>query len=154
MLACKRNMNLYKQIGEDLKQAMKNRDSETLEVLRMLMSNLKNLIIETRQDLEDADVTAAIKRDVKKLKDAAVDFAAGAREDLVEKSKAEIAILERYLPEGLSDEELEKRVKELLETHGINSKGDIGKAMGTVMKELAQVADGTKIREFVQKHLQ
>lgn len=153
MLAYPTSMSLYKQISDDLKTAMKNRDSETLDTLRMLMSGLKNLVIETRKELEDADVLAAVKRDVKKLKDAAQDFAAGAREDLVEKAKKEIAILERYLPASLSDEELEKRVKEILEAHSINTKSEIGKAMGAVMKELASVADGNKIREFVQKHL-
>lgn len=148
------SMSLYKQISDDMKQAMKNRDSETLEVLRMLMSNLKNLVIETRKELEDADVFAAIKRDVKKLKDAAQDYAAGAREDLVAKAMKEVSILEGYLPASLPDEEIERRVKEILEAHGINSKSDIGKAMGAVMKELASVADGNKIREFVQKILQ
>lgn len=146
-------MSLYQQILEDVKTAMKNRDSATLEVLRLLTSNLKNLIIESRRELEDADVLAAIKRDVKKLQDAIVDYSKGARQDLVDKANSEVAILKSYLPAEMGDDELMEKIKAVLAQNGITSKADIGKAMGTVMKELAAAADGTRVREFVQKIL-
>lgn len=146
-------MSLFKQISEDLKEAMKKRDSETLDVLRVLVADLKNLSIEMKKEVEDADVLSAVKRDVKRLKDAAGDFAKGAREDLVQKAKKEIEILEKYLPEGLSDEEIEVRTRKILSEYNISEKSQIGKAMGFVMKELASVADGTKVREVVQKIL-
>lgn len=147
-------MNLFEKIQADLKQAMKDKDSDTLNVLRLLISSIKNTMIEAKQELDDAEVVAAVKRDVKKLQDAAKDFAAGAREDLLQKTRDEIAILQKYLPPEISDEELAKRTKEILAREGLSSKADMGKAMGVVMKELQGEADGNRVRAVVEESLQ
>jgi uncharacterized protein YqeY len=142
-------MSLFTQLQNDLKQAMKDRDSETLEVLRLLVSSLKNLAIETKQELTDADVLAAVKRDLKKLQDALNDFTKAARADLVEKAEKEIAIVKKYLPPELTDEELRAKIDEVLKSDNIDAK-DIGKIMGLVMKEIAGQADGNRVRTMVQ----
>jgi hypothetical protein len=146
-------MSLFNTIQEDLKQAMRDKDSETLGVLRLLHAALKNKVIELKRDIEDADVVAAVRSDVKKMKEALKDFESAAREDLIEQTKREIEILKKYLPAELSDDELESRVKAALEAEGIDSAADIGRAMGAVMKDLAGQADGTRVREMVQKLL-
>ena len=146
-------MSLYAQIKDDLKQAMKNKDSKTLDILRLLTSALQNKSIELKREMEDADVLAAVKSDVKKLQDALKDFVAGAREDLIKKTEGEIAILKKYLPAEMSDEELEKRVRNLLSQSAISDPNDIGKAMGIVMKELSGQVDGNRVREEVQNQL-
>ncbi len=154
MLGYKKNpMSLYAQIKDDLKQAMKNKDSKTLDILRLLTSALQNKSIELKREMEDADVLAAVKSDVKKLQDALKDFVAGAREDLIKKTEGEIAILKKYLPAEMSDEELEKRVRNLLSQSAISDPNDIGKAMGIVMKELSGQVDGNRVREEVQNQL-
>lgn len=146
-------MTLYEQIREDLKQAMRDKDSQTLDVLRLLTSSMKNKAIDLKKELEEADVLAAIKSDVKKLQDALKDFKAAAREDLVEKTEAEIAILKKYLPEEMSMEAVTAKVKEVLAREGITEMSDIGRAMGAAMKELQGQVDGNKVREAVQKEL-
>lgn len=142
-------MSLYQKLNEDLKQAMKDRNSETLEVLRLLISSLKNTAIETREEITDADVLAAVKRDVKKLQDALKDFTSAARQDLIEKTNSEINILKEYLPPEMTDEELKGKVKKIIEKEGKDEK-DFGKLMGMVMKEIAGQADGNRVRTMVQ----
>ncbi len=146
-------MNLFEQLKGDLVQAMKDRDSETVDILRLVVSSIKNKSIELKKELEEAEVVAAVKSDVKKLQDALKDFTAAARDDLVEKTEKEIAILKKYLPAEMSDEELSSKVKEALDNAGVTDLSDMGRAMGAAMKELAGKADGNRVREFVQKHL-
>lgn len=146
-------MNLQEQLKEDLKQAMRDKDSDTLNVLRGILSTVKNLALEAKEELSDVEVVSAIKRDVKKLQDALKDFTEAARKDLVEKTQAEIDILKGYLPPEMSDEDLEKEVRAALDESGITEASDLGKAMGAVMQKLAGKADGGRIREMVQKIL-
>ncbi len=143
-------MTLYEQIKEDIKVAMKARDAETLSVLRLLFSSLKNKTIDLKKDLDDAEVMATIKSDMKKLNDALKDFTDGAREDLAEQARSEIAILKAYLPAEMSEEELEKKVKDILDREGIQDVAKIGMAIGTVMKELAGAVDGNRVREKIE----
>lgn len=146
-------MNLYEQIKEDMVQAMKVKDAETLSVLRLLFSSLKNKTIDLKKELDDAEVLATVKSDVKKLNDALKDFTEGAREDLVEQTKAEIEVLKKYLPPEMPDEELEAKVKEILDREGIKEIAKIGMAIGRVMKEMAGAVDGNRVREKIEKLL-
>jgi len=91
-------MNLYEKISDDIKVAMKGRDAETLSVLRMLMASLKNKVIDLKEELEDADVVAVIKSDVKKIEDSLESFVKGEREDLADKARSEMKVLKKYLP--------------------------------------------------------
>lgn len=146
-------MKLQDQIKEDIKQAMKGKDVETLDVLRLLKSSLQNKAIELKKELEDADVVAVIKSDVKKLQDALTQFIDAAREDLVDKTKSEIAILKKYLPAEMSDEDLEKKVREILESNEISDPSDSGRATGMVMKELAGSVDGSRVKAMIERVL-
>lgn len=146
-------MTLYEQIREDMKNAMRNKDSVTLDTVRMLISSVKNKAIDLGKEIEDADVVATIKSDLKKLKDGLDAFVSAAREDLAEKARVEIAILEKYLPEQMSEEELEKKVKAKLAELGITDMASVGKAMGGLMADLKEYADGSRIKQMIDKLL-
>lgn len=146
-------MNLSDQIKEDIKTAMKGKDMKTLDVLRLLASSIKNKAIDLKKELDDAEVIAVIKSDVKKLDDALTEFVAAAREDLAEKTREEIVILKKYLPAEIGDEELETRVRAALEKIPDLDLSKMGQAMGAVMGELKGLADGKRIKEMVEKIL-
>lgn len=147
------HMTLYEQIREDMKTAMKARDSATLDTVRMLISSIKNKAIDLGKEIDDADVIATIKSDLKKLKDGLESFVSAAREDLAEKAKAEIAILEKYLPAQMTDGELEGKVKAKLAELGITDMTSVGKAMGAMMADLKEYADGSRIKATINKIL-
>ena len=147
------HMTLYEQIREDMKNAMRNKDSATLDTVRMLIASIKNKAIDLGKELEDADVIAVIKSDLKKLKDGLEMFASNAREDLAEKARVEIATLEKYLPAQMLEEELEKRIRAKLAELGITDMASVGKAMGALMADLKEAADGSRIKAMVDKVL-
>lgn len=146
-------MSTFDQIKEDIKQAMREKNRKQLDVLRGLQSVIKNRAIDLGKDLEEADVIGVVKGEVKKMKDALDTFVTGAREDLAEKAREEIDILKSYLPEEMSDADLEKIVKSKLEELSITEPSDIGKAMGVMMTELKDKVDGGRVREKVQELL-
>ncbi len=143
-------MNLQEQIKEDIKQAMRDKDLQVLDTLRMLSSSLKNKAIELRTELADADVVSIIRGDVKKLQEAAKEFVTGARADLAEQYEKEIVILKRYLPAEMSQEELEARIEKILGEKTTEDLKDVGRAMGVVMGDLKGLVDGARVRETVQ----
>lgn len=146
-------MTLYEQIREDMKTAMKNKDVRTLDTVRMLIASLKNKAIDIGKELDDAEVMATIKSDVKKLKDGLDSFVSASREDLVVAAREEIAILEKYLPAQMSQEELETKVRAKLAELGITDMASVGKAMGALMADLKEFADGSRIKAAVDNIL-
>lgn len=146
-------MNLREQITEDMKTAMRGKDMATLDTVRMLLASIKNKAIDIGHDLEDADVIAVIKSDLKKLKDGLDSFVSAARDDLAAKAREEILVLEKYLPAQMSDEELEEKVRHVLGELGISDTSQVGKAMGALMQRLKDAADGNRIRAMVEKIL-
>lgn len=146
-------MTLAQKIQEDLKQAMRDKDPKTLGILRMVASSVKNKAIDLRKELDDADVLAVVKSDLKKMQDALVDFTKAAREDLVEQTHFEINILKKYLPPEMSEEELEAKVRAKLEDLGIKDASGIGKAVGAVMGDLKGLADGSRVKAMIEKLL-
>ncbi len=149
--------SLKEQIDNDLKQAMRNKEAETLSVLRMLLSAVKDREISLRSgedvSLSDEQVLEVLSSEAKKRKDSISAYERGGRADLAEKEKNEIKILEKYLPEQMSDEELKNIVKEVVETHSGASLRDFGKIMGAVMPRVKGKADGNKVGEAVKKAL-
>jgi hypothetical protein len=126
-------MSLSAKIDEQIKEAMKAKDSERLGVLRMLKSALKYAVIEkygAEGAAKDEDVLAAVRKEIKKRQDSIEAFSKGGREDQANKEKAEMTILEAYLPAAMAEEELEKLVKNVISELGATDK----KAMGAVMK--------------------
>lgn len=146
-------MALLENIKNDMKDAMRAKDSRTLDTVRMLLASVKNKVIDLGRELDDAEIMAVIKSDVKKLKDGLASFVAAAREDLAEAARAEIAILEKYLPAQLTDGELEEKVKGVLAEIGVTDIADIGKAMGQLMGRLKDAADGSRIKAAAEKIL-
>ena len=146
-------MSLQDDIFLAQQEAMKKGDKEALSILRMANAAIKNAQIEKMGALTDEDVRGVIRRQVKQLQDALLDFERGGRADLVEKSKKEIALLSSYLPAQMSAEDVRAKVEEILETLGPKETLDAGKAMGVVMKELKGKADGNVVREIVNQML-
>lgn len=147
-------MSLQATIDQAKIAAMKEKNQEALSTLRMLSSAIKNAEIEKQSALTDEEVQAVIARQVKQLRDANTDFQSSGRTDLVEKTNAEIALLETYLPAQMSDEELQAIVKATAEEMGVTAKADMGKLMGAVMKKVAGQADGNRVKEMVTAVLQ
>ncbi|HYE59797.1 MAG TPA: GatB/YqeY domain-containing protein [Candidatus Kapabacteria bacterium] len=146
-------MSLRDSIRQAQTQAMKDRNAEVTDMLRMLWSQIRNEEIAQQHDVTDEDIVQIVSRQVKQLQDALQDFTKGGRTDLIEKTNKEIAFLQQYLPVQLSDEELETIVKEVIAASGAASGNDTGKVMGTVMKQVKGKADGNRVREMVTRLL-
>lgn len=149
-------MTLKTQITQDLKDAMKAREVEKRDTLRILDSMIKNEEIDkgVREDgLDDAGVVTLVKRAIKQRKDSAEQFKKGGREDLAKKEEMEISFIQKYLPQQMSDEDVANIVKKVIEEIGASSKADMGKVMGSVMKEVGDSADGGTVRSAVEKAL-
>lgn len=143
-------MSLLARIDTDYKVAFKAQQSATVSTLRVLRSALKNKQIELLRELKEEEVLAVVKSQVKQLRDALTTFESAGREDLAEGNRAELVILEAYLPEELSDEELEKIVKEAIEQTGARAKTQMGQVMGYVMKAVAGRADGARVKGLLE----
>jgi len=150
-------MSLKQKITADLLAAMKAGDTLKRDVLRMLDAMIKNTEIEKLKKeagLDDSEVQEVISRAVKQRKDAASQYTAGNRPELAEKENKEIEILITYLPQQLSEEEVQKVVEEIIAKVGATSKADIGKVMGPVMGKLKGLADGNLVKKIVEEKLQ
>lgn len=145
-------MSLLQDITNARNTAMKQRDAEKLSVLRILCAAVKNEEIEKGGDLSDEAVQNVIARQVKQLKDSMKDFAEAGREDLAAKAEFELGVLKQYLPEQLSDEELQKIVNDMHAEMGDGA--NLGALMGRVMGAVKGRADGNRVREMVQAALE
>ncbi len=140
-------MTLVQTILEAQKEAMKKKDVETLSILRVLSSAIKNEQIEKQRELADIEAQQVITRQVKQLKDALNDFEKAQRTDLIEKTKKEVELLSAYLPQQLSDEELKAIIVRVIEA---NQATEPGRMMGPVMKEIAGRADGNRVKAMLE----
>ena len=146
-------MRLINQIQEDLKRSMKAKDGNRVSVLRFLLSSIQNREIEKRDTLDDEEVLAEITTSAKRRKESMEAFGEGGRTDLVEKEAAELAILQEYLPEQLSPDEIRGVVQEVVEAVGAKTASDLGKVMKELMPRLRGKADGKLVNEIVQEAL-
>jgi len=146
--------NLVQKIQDNLKGALKKGDQITLATLRMLSSELKNAQIEKKAELRDEDVLKVIQKQVKSRQDSVEQFRAGGRDDLVGKEEAEIKILETYLPEQLSEDEVREIVKEAISKTNATGMGDMGKVMEVVMGQVSGRAQGGVVSGIVKEELQ
>ena len=134
-------MSLKERITDDMKTAMRAKDSERLGTIRLLQSAMKQKEVDERIELDDAAIVAIVDKMIKQRKDSIAAFEQAARQDLVDKEKAELAVLSAYLPERLSAQELCDAVKAIVKELGANGPGDMGKVMGAVKTRLAGKAD-------------
>jgi len=148
-------MSLQKQIMEELKMAMKSKDVVALQALRAVKSAFLLAKTETGagDDLTEDQEMKIIQKQVKQRKDSASIFINQGRQDLADPELAEIAVLEKFLPEALSEEAIEKVVLETIAKTGAEGMKDMGKVMGMVSKQLAGQADGKTISGIVRKNL-
>ena len=148
---------LLEKIENDFREAMKAHDAVRVSALRMLMSQVKNAAIAARtsakKSLDDADVEGVIRQEVKKIKDALLDFTKAARTDLADAANAEIKLLSTYLPTPMSVEEVADKVEAAVERLHREGVKEFGKVMGVIMKEIKGRADGHAVTEAVKKAL-
>jgi uncharacterized protein YqeY len=146
-------MALTDQIRADLTAAMKARDAARTSTLRMLQAAIKNEQIEKGGELDDAEVMAVVRRAVKQRNDSVEQYEKAGRQDLADKEKAELVVLEAYLPKQMSDDELEALVKETIASVGAESKKDMGKVMKEIMAKHRDTVDGKKVQAVLGKLL-
>ncbi|MGD0650479.1 MAG: GatB/YqeY domain-containing protein [Verrucomicrobiia bacterium] len=145
---------LTEKIESDFKDAMRAKDAARLSTLRMLKSAIQYYKIEKKQEkLTDGDVTAVIKKQIKQRQDSIDGFEKGGRADLVDKEKAELAVLKSYLPEELSQAQTEEIVKAVIAEVGATTKADMGKVMKAVQAKTAGRADNRLVSQIVSAHL-
>ncbi len=146
-------MTLKEQINQDLKAAMKAKDTQKRDALRLLTSAMKQIEVDERKELSDEDIVKIIQKQIKQRNDSIAQYKNADREDLVAKEALEIACYEVYLPKQLNDDELTDALKQIIAQTGATSMKDMGKVMGLATKQLAGKADGKRISETVKKLL-
>ncbi|GGA36417.1 hypothetical protein GCM10007416_06660 [Kroppenstedtia guangzhouensis] len=147
-------MSLIERLNQDMKTAMKNKEKTTLSVIRMVRSSIKNKEIELQHSLTEEEALDVVAKELKQQRDSLREFEQVGREDLAQKARDEIAVLERYMPEQLTDAELKKIVQETIASTGAASKADMGKVMKAVMPRVKGRADGKRVNRLVQEGLQ
>lgn len=146
-------MSLKTQMESDMKDAMRARDNETRDALRYVLSALKNAEIEKRGDLNEDEELRLIRSQVKQRMDSIEQFRAGGREDLAAKEESQVKILERYLPQQMTDEELEAFVKQGIADVGAAGPKDMGKVMGALNSKSEGRVDGRRLSTAVRNAL-
>lgn len=151
-------MSLHQTLKDQIKEAMKAKDAVRLGVLRGLVTGCMNELVATKRtpqdELSDEEVLNVIRRAVKQRKDSIDQFIKGGREDLAGDEKAELAVLETYLPAMMSKEDVMVIAKAKMTELGVADKSKIGMFMGTLMKELKGKADGDVVKSVVDELLQ
>ncbi len=147
-------MSLEQKINESLKEAMKAKDKVKLDALR----SIRSTIIEFNKsgagrEMNEEDEIKALKSAAKRRKDAIEMYEKGGRQELADKEKAELEVIESFLPEQMSDEVIGKVVEEIIAEVGAESMSDMGKVMGPSMKRLGGQADGAKVKDIVKQKL-
>jgi uncharacterized protein YqeY len=146
-------MGLREKIDSDVKEALKSGAKDKLSTLRMLNAALKNKQIDKRRPLSDDEVVETVRSLIKQRKDSIEQFAKGGRQDLVDKETAEAAVLEGYLPQQLSREEIESMVRDAIAQTGAQGAKDMGKVMKALIPVIGGRADGKLVSELVKHAL-
>jgi hypothetical protein len=146
-------MALREKLNEDIKTAMKAREQEKLGALRLMLAAVKQREVDERITLDDAGVIAVVEKMIKQRKDSIAQYEKAARQDLADKEKFEIGVIESYLPQQLSQAEIDAIVAEAIQSTGAKSAADMGKVMGVVKPKLAGRADMGKVSGMVKAKL-
>lgn len=146
-------MSLRQKIYDDMVDAMKSKDKETLSVLRMVKGSIQLEEISKKKELEDDDVIAVISKQIKTRKDANSEFEKGNRQDLIDKNNAEISILNRYMPEQLDSSEIESIITEAMTRLEITTQKQMGLLMKDIMPKLKGKADMSVVNELIRSKL-
>jgi len=144
---------MQSRIEEDLKAAMKAGDKRRVATLRLLLANVKNERIQAQRALTDEDIEAVIRRAVKQRKDSIEQYGKGGRQDLVDAETEELGILEGYLPNGMSDAEVEAALGEVIREKSLSSAKDVGLAMKELMARHRGRVDGKQAQAIARRLL-
>ena len=150
----KKGMSLKEKLQEDLKSSMKNKDTVRKSVVTLIRASIKQYEVDNRVELDDEGIIDIISKQLKQRRDALDEFAKANREDLVSETEAEIKVLKEYLPQQLSEEELNEIVKLTISEVGATSMKDMGKIMSVIRPKVKGRADGKLINELVKANLQ
>ncbi|MFQ9654334.1 MAG: GatB/YqeY domain-containing protein [Enterococcus sp.] len=146
-------MTLLSTLNDDMKTAMKAKDKETLQVIRMLKASIQNEQIKKGADLNEEEELTVLSREMKQRRDSLTEFEKADRTDLAEKVKGEITIVEKYLPAQLDEAEIRQIVAGAIEKTGASSPKEFGKVMGAVMPQVKGKADGNQVNAIVKELL-
>ncbi|MGZ5091866.1 MAG: GatB/YqeY domain-containing protein [Burkholderiales bacterium] len=144
---------LRDRINDELKDAMRAGDARRRDALRLLTAALKQKEVDERKSLTDSDIVAIIDKMIKQRRDSIVQFEKGGRADLVDKEQFEISVLERYMPQALSDAEIDAAIAAAIAETGAKAQSDMGKVMGPLKARLAGRADMAKVSGRVKSKL-
>ena len=147
-------MSLKQKLQEDLKSSMKNKDAIKKSVITLIRSSIKQYEVDNRVELQDDEIVDLIAKQLKQTRDSREEFAKAGRDDLVSKAEAEIEVLKEFLPQQLSEEELNEIVISTISEVGATSMKDMKKIMTSIMPKVKGRADGKLINELVKKNLQ
>lgn len=147
------NVTIDAQLMDDLKTAMKAGDTTSRDTIRFTMASLKNARIDKGSALTTQEEIAVLQRDAKRRQESIDQFRAGGRSDLVDKEEAQLAVLKRYLPAELSDDEVTALVAEAIAETGVTSPKELGKLMPVLIAKAAGRADGKRLSETARKAL-
>jgi len=144
---------MKKKLMEDMKKYMKEKNKIALNTVKMVNAEIKKQEIDKQKELSDEEVISVIEKQIKNRKDSAEQYKNAGREDLAEQEEEEIKVLIKYLPEQLSNEEIEKIVDDVIKEIGAESKSDFGKVMGKIMPKVKGKADGNLVKKIVHEKL-
>ncbi|RFC34074.1 MAG: hypothetical protein DID90_2727554795 [Candidatus Nitrotoga sp. LAW] len=146
-------MNLAQQIREDMKTAMRAKDSVRLGAIRLLLAAIKQREVDERIELSDADVIAVINKMIKQRRDSITQFEAAARQELADIEKVEISVLQTYMPQPMTEAEVEIAVNDAIASSGVQSAQEMGKVIALLKTKLAGRADMSKVSALVKVRL-
>ena len=146
-------MTMKSRLDDDLKQAMRNRDTVRRDVIRYLRSEIRNQEIRVQKDLDDDGVVQVLSRQAQQRRDSIEAFAEADRTDLVEKEQAELAIIMGYLPQQMTRDEISELVQQVVADVGATGPGDMGKVMSQIMPQVRGRAEGREVSSMVMETL-
>lgn len=146
-------MSLKARISDDLKTAMRGGDAARRDAIRLVLAALKQREVDERKELSDADIIAIVDKMIKQRRESITLFEKGGRQDLADKEKFELGVLQAYMPQSLSDAEIESAVAAALQESGAKGPSDMGKVMAVLKPKLAGRADMSKVSALVKSRL-
>jgi uncharacterized protein len=146
-------MSLIARIEDDLKQAMRARDQERTDTLRMTLASLRSAEKELQRPLKEDEELQVLQRERKRRTEAAEAFRAGDRPEQADKEERELAVIEEFMPEPMSEEDIERIIDDAIAETGATSLRDLGRVMADVMPQVAGRADGSSVSQLVREKL-
>lgn len=146
-------MSLKTRIQEDMKAAMRARDSERLSTVRFLLAAIKQKEVDSQTELDEAGITAVVEKQIKQRRDSIQQYEQAGREDLAAKERFELTVLEEYMPPALSDAHIDEAIAKAISDSGATSPADMGKVMGPLKAALAGRADMGAVSARVKRAL-